>query len=211
MKFINTIQIILLIIITSLLTTIYTLEELEQPIKGFIEYHTNFFDSYSKELLTKMTVLSKSINNFPFLTVEGQFLKNYILTHEYKMPGVSRDDFKNIQEQIKKFVGKPDGTYDLLTGEIVTFDSGYQTTFVTYFDKYTDKEFDEMVYKFAIMTNGMAYLGVWENTPEISFLFEDYEVAMAIAVSFNQMTVWDWKNNEIINNLFFKQKKKNLR
>ncbi len=156
-----------------------------------------------------MTLLSKSLNNAPILTVEGQFLKSYIIKHEYEIPGITRDDFKDVLAKIIDFIGKPNGTYDINTGELISFDTGYQTTFVTFYDSYTDEEFDELVYKFAIMTDGIAYAGVYQDIPEISFHFEDYETAMAIAVAYNQISVWDWNTNDEIINKFFKEGKKN--
>ena len=56
----------------------------------------------------------------------------------------------------------------------------------------------------SLMSDNKAYLGVYDNKPEISFHFDDIELANALAVRFDQYSIWDWSVLDEILNPHFK-------
>ncbi len=116
---------------------------------------------------------------------------------------IKREDFYGSRNVIKSFSIKEDGTYDFITQERLDLSWGYQVSFETNNDNYTDIEYDELVYKFALMNNDKAYIGVYMNTPEISFYYDNFEFAYVIAISYNQMAIWDWGKNDEIKNPYY--------
>ena len=94
----------------------------------------------------------------------------------------------------------PDGTYDLNTKQPISFDRGYQASFEILYDTYDDDKYDMLCYKLALMTDNNVYLGVFNGNPEISFHFEDIELANTIAILFDQISIWDWSISDEIKN-----------
>lgn len=130
--------------------------------------------------------------------------------------------FKNIKENYADFAkeikGKieelksdryEDGTYDIDTKESVNFNSGYQATFQQLNDKYTDKEFGELVKKYADSTDGKVYAGKFGGSPEISFHFENEKDALEICKKYNQVSYWNWETMEEVKNPYYKKGKGN--
>ena len=44
----------------------------------------------------------------------------------------------------------------------------------------------------SLISDNSAYLGVYGSDPEVSFHFDDLELANVIAILFNQISIWDW-------------------
>ena len=129
----------------------------------------------------------------------------FIFTHDIEREGIDRNDFDNMMEKrdnISHEVGA--GTFDINTKEAVSFDRGYQVSFQTEWDIYNSTEYDDIVYKMSLMSDNKAYLGVYDNKPEISFHFDDIELANALAVRFDQYSIWDWSVLDEILNPHFK-------
>ena len=89
---------------------------------------------------------------------------------------------------------------------IINFYKGYQVSFETIFDSYSNKEYDEIAYKMSLMSDNHIYLGVYNSIPEMSFYFQDFELANVISIIFNQKSIWDWFNNDEIINQFHEER-----
>lgn len=57
------------------------------------------------------------------------------------------------------------------------------------------------------MSDNHIYLGVYNSIPEMSFYFQDFELANVISIIFNQKSIWDWFNNDEIINQFHEDRK----
>jgi hypothetical protein len=66
-------------------------------------------------------------------------------------------------------------------------------------------EYDEIAYKLSLMSDNKVYLGVYGSIPEISFHFEDIELANVVSIIFNQICIWSWKDNDEIKNRYCKE------
>ena len=55
------------------------------------------------------------------------------------------------------------------------------------------------------MSDNNVYLGVWEGDAEFSFYFEDFDLANAVSILFNQYSIWDWSEMQSIDNKFHKE------
>ena len=62
----------------------------------------------------------------------------------------------------------------------------------------------------ALMSDNRVYLGVYDSTSEISFHFNDLELAKVLSIVFNQYSIWDWSKNDEIRNSYYKEKSKIL-
>ena len=97
-------------------------------------------------------------------------------------------------EKMELLKGFADGTYDVNTLEAVSFADGYQVTFCQVGDNYSDDEYFFLCAMFTeLSSDGKIYCGVFDNSPEISFHFSDYKMAVLMAKKFNQVSVWNWK------------------
>ena len=92
-----------------------------------------------------------------------------------------------------------DGTYNLDTKEAVEFDHGYQVSFCNIGDNYSDDDYEFIVAMFKeVSEDGVVYLGKFDGSAEISFLIHDKGIAIKYAKMFNQISIWDWKNMDVI-------------
>lgn len=93
--------------------------------------------------------------------------------------------------------GMPDCTCDPDTGEMVSFDDGYQVSFQTSLSEsgepgsMSDKEYDDAVEELRKKTGSKAYVGVFDEA-ETSFHCKSREEAMEIAKRYNQKSIMDW-------------------
>lgn len=93
-----------------------------------------------------------------------------------------------------------DGTYNINTMESVSFESGYQVTFYTIGMQYTEDDYEFIASMFAeFSVDGIAYVGYFDGSAEISYRIANKAEAIKLAKMFNQVAVWDWKNGECIN------------
>ena len=60
----------------------------------------------------------------------------------------------------------------------------------------------------SLISDNHIYLGVYNGVPEMSFYFNDYELANAISMIFNQNSIWDWSKNDEIKNIYHTEKDK---
>ena len=55
------------------------------------------------------------------------------------------------------------------------------------------------------MSDNNIYHGVWGGDAEYSFYFEDFDLANAVAILFNQHSIQDWSEMGQITNKFHKE------
>ena len=137
--------------------------------------------------------------------------QKFIQDTEIINPKISRDNYRNVKDNVISSRDLTDWTYDFVTKEELFYNTGYQVSFETDSRNYesgyyTDEEYDELVYKLASLFNVNASLGVYETIPEISYHINDKNTSLAIAALFNQISVWDWENNYELLNDFHQDK-----
>ena len=89
----------------------------------------------------------------------------------------------------------PDGTYDIKTKKTVTYARGYQVTFCQIGDNYSDSEYASKVNEFLrVSSDGQSSAGKFGGEPEVSFHVNSRSMAIRLAKKYNQISVWDWKN-----------------
>ena len=91
----------------------------------------------------------------------GVFKKSADLMDASNSEGLTTEPKKHkIKGQKAKLLAlknKPDGTYDLETGEAVSYESGYQVSFQQTGDTYTDAEYDDKVAEMIKRTGSRAH------------------------------------------------------
>ena len=163
----------------------------------------DFFTSEMKNLVHKIYRLSKSKTNVILMDILKERLKYLILNHDIDRADAPKEKYKNIQERKTNFTTSVDGTYNLYTYDSIAFDRGYQASFETKIDDYTDEDYENLTYRLSMMTDNNVYLGVWEGVEEFSFHFDDLELATVICLIYNQESLWDWARSESIDNPYF--------
>jgi len=165
----------------------------------------DFFTIEARNLVRKINRLSVSLENEPILNILVERFKDYIFSHEIDRPEVPKEKYDNLTFLKYNFTKEEDGTYDLYSHENIYLYEGYQVSFETSYDDYTSRDYDEICYKLSLMTDNSVYLGVWEGDAEFSFFFEDFDLANAVAILFNQYSIWDWSEMHSIDNKFHKE------
>ena len=90
-------------------------------------------------------------------------------------------------------------TYDISNLKIVSYDSGYQVTFWNIGDSYTAEEYADKVNEFlAYVPSKVTNAGKFEGSPEISFNVPNLRTALRLARKYNQISIWDWKEEREI-------------
>ena len=167
----------------------------------------DFFEPKYRNLVRKIDRLSKNKNMDEISRIifdsMVEKLHNYILTRDIERKEVDRSKYEDIyyRKNDTKNITE-DGTYDLFTKEKVSFDRGYQVSFETDYDQLNKTEYEILAYKMSLMSDNNVYLGVYENTPELSFHFEDIELANVLGIVFDQISIWDWSISEQIYNYY---------
>lgn len=120
--------------------------------------------------------------------------------------------YMSVLDDIKRFHSKyPDadnGTYDAVTGELVET-SGYSVTFHQnyrlddLYGGYSDEDYAAMcaITKKEVKSDSV-YIGYYGN-PEVSFVCQDRDLAMAFAVQHNQKSIYDSERDEEIYNKYY--------
>ena len=201
-NFLPIILILSIIIILGLLAAVITLAILlHKKRDDYDELEQKYISLNKNNTLMNQTYSNQNDSLYDIFYVYQKLIQKTNISNNQ----ISRDSYHNVKDMIRNSKVLPDGTYDLITNEEVTFDKGYQVSFETDYrnyenDYYTDKEYDELVYKLACIFGVNASLGVYETIPEISYYIEDKDTALAIAALYNQISIWDWKEDfEILN------------
>ncbi len=153
----------------------------------------DFFTQQIRNLVRKIDRISKNSQDEKVMNILIEKLREYIFTHDIERKGAERskyDNIRNISQNVSDIT--EDGTYDIYTKEAVNFDRGYQVSFETLYDTYTDEEFEDIAYKMSLLSDNSAYQGVYSSNPELSFHFDDLELATVLGIVFNQISIWDW-------------------
>ena len=167
----------------------------------------DFFEPKYRNLVRKIDRLSKNKNMDEISRIifdsMVEKLHNYILTRDFERKEVDRSKYEDIyyRKNDTKNITE-DGTYDLFTKEKVSFDRGYQVSFETDYDELNKTEYEILAYKMSLMSDNNVYLGLYENVPELSFHFEDMELANVLGIVFDQISIWDWSISAQIFNDF---------
>lgn len=167
--------------------------------------NNDFFTMEIRNLIKKINRLSLSKSNEVLMNILLERLKYYILNHDISRPELPKEKYKNIIQMKANFTSDEDGTYDLYSHEKIEFDRGFHASFETKYDAYNENEIITLVYKLSLMTDNKVYLGIYAGDPEFSFYFEDYELANAICILFNQISMWDWRIKQEIVNIYYKE------
>ena len=119
----------------------------------------------------------------------------------------SKDDSargKDYREKIKKVFdehkGVEDGTFDMETGKKIMKTDGYSVSFLQSSDNDDDSAFARKCEECRKKCDGNVYVGVYGNDPEPSFYTKDRKTAMEIMRKYNQESIWDWENEDLIYN-----------
>lgn len=105
-------------------------------------------------------------------------------------------DYYNLKIALSILASK-DGTYELMTGEEVSFTSGFQVSFETLEDAYTPEQYNDLVERLH-KAYGRVYLGVYQGHTELSLRIHDFEKAVKVGQLFKQYSIWDWKQQKEI-------------
>ena len=108
---------------------------------------------------------------------------------------------RNHEKTIKELSSDkyPDGTYDLESKEPIEYEDGYQATFCQIGDNYTEEEHAKLCEEFLKeSTDDKISAGKFGGRPEISFHIKDRETAERLAKKYNQISIWDWKEQKDI-------------
>lgn len=121
---------------------------------------------------------------------------------------------------LEGYRGKPEGTYNLLTGEMVNLSDGFMVTFhqneadenghyKSHFGRYTSDEYDRIAYLFAMDNDAEVFVGVFDNEPEISFKVKTKAQAQDLMFKYNQKSIWDNEVGDVIENTITYNPKEN--
>lgn len=146
---------------------------------------------------------AKSIETCPFYKAE----EHKIVEEDKLSPDDAGHSQKtktpNYRQQRDALASKvtQDGTYDLATGNPVSYESGYQVSFQEETTErkghgayITDDEYDRKVEALMHELGSNPDLGRF-GEPEISFHVDSYDKAMEVARRFNQESIYDWSTH----------------
>jgi len=112
---------------------------------------------------------------------------------------------------VKNFHKTEYATYDLKTGEQLSFSSGFAVSFQVNKEPgimryYTDDEYDLYVYECVHRSGSMPYVGYYDN-PEISFVATDADIAKQMMRDYNQFSIYAFKyasgkDHEFVNEFY---------
>lgn len=108
----------------------------------------------------------------------------------------TKSDYESQLSKISSI--KEDGTFDLATGKAKEYQDGYQVTFSMTEMGFSDEEYTKLVDQFKQADHGTIDAGKFGGEPEISFNVTDIKKAGKLAYKYNQVSIWDWKNNKEI-------------
>ena len=165
----------------------------------------DFFTTEMKYLVRKINRLSISRDNKIFMNILVKRLHNLIKSRKYETEDAPREKYTDIGSRKDNIDIDDYGTYNIYTQETVSFDRGYQVSFETLFDDYESEEYDEIAYRMSLMSDNHVYIGVWATGIELSFHFDDFELANALSILYNQMAIWDWGTEEEIDNPYYSE------
>ena len=178
-------------------------------INGIKINDNDFLTKQARNLIRKIDRISKYESNNDqndeiIMNILVEKLYEYIFTNDIKREGIDINDFNKIREKRNNASeGIKDGTYDINTKEPVSFDRGYQVSFQINPDPWNETQYDFIAYKMSLLSDNKVYLGVFDSQPEVSFHFDDIELANSLAILWKQYSIWDWSASAQILNPHF--------
>lgn len=148
----------------------------------------------------------KSVWDFGAKNGEGAEIKQFNYKKTLEAFSKERPETYSYWRELrdKTIVPEVDDTYDFETKEPVVFNSGYQFSFERPKDDYTGWEFDSIVENMVEITGNKAYLGRFGNR-EVSFHTDNLELAIEMAMRYDQDAVWDFANQTVIEKKDYKK------
>jgi hypothetical protein len=101
-------------------------------------------------------------------------------------------------QKLENLKSSEDGTFDLETGKTKEYQDGYQVTFSMTEMAFSDEEYSKLIDQFKQADHGTVDAGKFGGEAEISFNVTDIKKAGKLAYKYNQISIWDWKNNREI-------------
>ena len=133
-----------------------------------------------------------------------------IMNANITIPNIDKENYINIRDLVKEAKTLDEGTYDIITKDLLIFDKGYQVAFETpkrnKDNYYNEETYYKLVYKLSSILSINAFLAVYDDNPHIGFYFKDKNKSLSFAAPFNQDSVWDWSINDSILNPFYQPK-----
>ena len=169
-----------------------------------------FFSNEMNYIIKRINIMSLSGNEILRIYPLIEKLRRYFFSRNIYKSDLSKEKYRHLKRNKENFTVKEDGTYDMHSHKKISFNEGYQVSFETNFDHYSNSEYDEIAYKMSLISDNHIYLGVYNSIPEMSFYFNDYELANVISIIFNQTSIWDWSKNDEIKNVYYKEKSRKL-
>lgn len=125
--------------------------------------------------------------------------------------------YRNIMKTVTGHAGKPDGTYDIHTGETISYKKGYAFSFhqnepdengnfKSVYGRYTEAEYDRIANELAEKYDLPINIGVYDGSPEVSFYSTDLNIAMSVAEKYNQQSIYDCNEDKLIENPHYNPK-----
>lgn len=108
---------------------------------------------------------------------------------KYRMQHIS-----NVLDALIEFKSEDDGTYELLTHQLIEYSSGYQVSFVRpeAFEQLSHDEWDLLTAYCCEHLNSEAHIGVYNGSAEVSFHSMERFKAEETMDQFNQESILDW-------------------
>ena len=202
----NLFLLIFVIIITLILVIIIIVlaVKLSKKSKDYkdIKKELNDLKTKNEQLTDQYKAQNNTLNNI------FQIFQNLISATNLTNDKIDKEKYSNIMEQVKiKIQNLDDGTYDFVTNEKESFETGFHVDFETpsrnSSNYYSEAEFDDIVYKLSCLYGRNVHINYYENYPHISYYCENRDFAFAMGALFNQKYIWDWEKMEDIPNPFF--------
>ena len=119
-----------------------------------------------------------------------------------KYPWMANERTQAYHFRMVREVDRPEypdyNTYDIATLQAVSYPDGYQVTFWNKGDNYTPEQYADLVNEFLRYSEGhMTYVGKYDGA-EISFRIMNKRTALRLGRKYNQISVWDWKEEHEI-------------
>lgn len=105
-----------------------------------------------------------------------------------------------IVEELERDIYPKDKTYDIASLKPVAYNDGYQVSFWEDGVRYTAEEYADHVNEFLQYSpDYVTNADKGDGRPRISFRVLSKRTAMRLARKYNQVSIWDWDNDEEIN------------
>lgn len=107
---------------------------------------------------------------------------------------------ERVLDAINTGKSKADGTYSFISGESITYATGYQVSFVRpeAFEQLTVQNWDDITNYFCQELCSIAHIGVYCGSAEVSFHCNSFSEAVSVMEDYNQESILNWEKKEIM-------------